>query len=208
MTAHTFETAPPRLSLAALAAAPLVYGLFLVANGLITVDEISLTEKVQRPIPTLTPKDDPFDLPQTIKVEIPEVLSPPPPLPKQKVETQGSAPVFEIIAPQTDTKPISFKPGPISTSPVAGRNIQVVRAPAPSIPAIAVSRGISGSCEVLFDVDTRGRPFNLTATCTDDIFKAEAIRSVSKAEFLPKVNKSGVLVEQQGAIYPLEFKVE
>jgi len=60
---------------------------------------------------------------------------------------------------------------------------------------------------VVFDVDTRGRPFNLTAQCTDDIFRAEAIRSVSKAEFLPKI-RNGAAIEQHGAIYPIAFEVK
>lgn len=75
------------------------------------------------------------------------------------------------------------------------------------MPSAAMTRGISGSCDVIFDVDTRGRPFNIVAQCTDDLFAKEAARAVSKAEFLPKI-RNGVAVEQRGAIYPIEFKMQ
>lgn len=58
------------------------------------------------------------------------------------------------------------------------------------------------------DCCRRGRPLALTAQRTDYIFRAEAARAVSKAEFLPKVRQSGVAVEQRGAIYPIAFEVK
>ena len=195
---HTFEAAPPRLGLAVLLAAPIVYLLFLGAHALITVDNLVLKESTQRELSTIVPAE-----PKTLEPEVTK------PLPRQTVSTTGSAPVFDFAPPETgDLVTASFAPPAVDVSPVAGRNIQVVRAPAPSVPAIALARGISGDCTVLFDVDRAGRPFNITAQCTDDVFRAEAIRAVSKAEFLPKVNARGIPVEQQGAIYPLEFRVE
>ena len=52
----TLNTGPSRLSLAAILAAPMVYGLFLVANALITVSDIRLDEKPQRALTTITPQ--------------------------------------------------------------------------------------------------------------------------------------------------------
>jgi len=134
-------------------------------------------------------------------------LQPPPPA-RDKITTKGEIPGYTYTAPQPTFDSIGFKPPVVLVTALAGRSIQVVRAPAPSMPEMAMTRGISGSCDVLFDVDTLGRPFNLSAQCTDEIFRAEAIRAVSKAEFLPKVSANGIAVEQHGAIYPLEFKVQ
>jgi protein TonB len=206
---HTFEAAPPRLGLAALLAAPMVYLLFHGANALITVDNLVLKESTQRELTPITPAEPTALEPDQMKPLPPVLLDKPPPLPRDTVSTTGSAPVFDFAPPETgDLVTASFAPPAVDVSPVAGRNIQVVRSPAPSVPPAALSRGISGDCTVLFDVDRAGRPFNITARCTDDVFRAEAIRAVSKAEFLPKVNARGIPVEQHGAIYPLEFRIE
>ncbi|MFN3313788.1 MAG: energy transducer TonB, partial [Hyphomonas sp.] len=103
--------------------------------------------------------------------------------------------------------PIALQPLIGATSPVQGRNLTPVRAPRPSIPAAAIARGISGTCDVVFDVDTSGRPQNVVATCTDEMFRAEAERSVRRAEFLPAI-RNGQPVEQRDAVYPLEFVVK
>lgn len=205
---HAFEASLPRLTIPALLAAPLVYGLFLVASWLIQVDEVVLVEKPDRPLERITPEVLTTRPPIKVDTKPLTLADKPPPPPRIEVTTTGTAPGFTFAPPVEDVTPITFRPGPISVSPLVGRNIQVVRAPAPSMPAIAVTRGISGDCEVFFNVDTRGRPFDIAATCTDDIFRAEAIRSVGKAEFLPKVNAQGIAVEQHGAIYPLEFRVK
>lgn len=205
---HALEAAPPRLSLAALLAAPLVYALFLLSSWLVKVDEVVLPAVTERPLTRITPQEVIVDgiKPPQVKKDMALADKPPPP-PRPAIDTKGMVPAYVPPAPAGGLTIDGFKPGTISVSPIAGRNLQVVRAPAPSIPAAAITRGLSGDCEVFFDVDTRGRPFNLTAQCTDEIFRAEAIRAVGKAEFLPKVNAQGIAVEQHGAIYPLEFRV-
>ncbi|MDP1557286.1 MAG: energy transducer TonB [Hyphomonas sp.] len=205
----TLNEAPPRLSMAMLLAVPLVYGLFLGASWLIKVDDLTLPVIAERPLGKITPTDlatDGVRPPQPAK---PLELAPKPPPPaRETIDTKGDIPGYTYTAPEPTFDLIGFKPPAVQVTALAGRNIQVVRAPSPSMLAIAMTRGISGSCDVLFDVDTRGRPFNLTAQCTDEIFRAEAIRAVSKAEFLPKVSQNGIAVEQHGAIYPLEFEVK
>jgi protein TonB len=109
-------------------------------------------------------------------------------------------------APPVPT-PAGLQPMLGAVSPVQGRNLTAVREPRPVMPEAALRRGISGSCEVRFDVDVSGRPQNVSALCTDDIFRAEAERSVRRSEFLPAI-RDGRPVVQTGAIYPLEFKVE
>ena len=89
---------------------------------------------------------------------------------------------------------------------ISDRDAQPIRPPAPSYPQRAAERGTEGSCDVRFDVDTRGRPYNISATCTDSVFKREAERAVSKVEFAPKIIR-GKAAERRNVVYPLEFKL-
>ena len=91
-----------------------------------------------------------------------------------------------------------------STDAAASR-LQALRAPAPVMPAEAAAWGVTGSCDVTFDIDIHGRPFSLSAECTDEVFWGEAVRAVSKAVFLPKIGPHGMEV-QRGAVYRLEFR--
>lgn len=205
----TLNTGPSRLSLAALLAAPLVYGLFLAANMLITVTDVRLDETPQRVLTKVTPQ---MDVSGPVRVDRRlmsiDPAQKPPPLPDFKAETTGVGPVGPVWAGEApgsfDIGPLSF--GAISTSPIDGRELVAVRAPVPSMPPGALSRGLSGSCDVFFDVDTAGRPQSILAKCTDNIFKAEAERAVRRAEFLPAI-RNGQPVVQKNAIYPIEFKV-
>ena len=73
--------------------------------------------------------------------------------------------------------------------------------------AWAAERGIEGSCDVRFDVDTRGKPYNVEADCTDRVFKREAERAVSRVEFAPKIIR-GQAAERRNVVYPLQFTLE
>ena len=206
----TLNTGPSRLGLAAILAAPLVYGLFLAANLLITVEEVSLTETENRLLSRVTPdipeQSDPREPHKPVPVE---TEAPPPFLPREAVQTDGGAPVGPVWTGDTpfelDVLDLNFLPG--LSSPMDGRNLVAVREPMPSIPPGALARGISGRCDVRFDVDTAGRPQNVSAQCTDNVFKAEAERSVRRAEFLPAI-RNGQPVIQKNAVYPIEFLVE
>jgi len=205
----TLDEAPPRLSLSMLLAAPLVYALFLVSSQLIKTDELVLTPVSDRILtPLVLPVDEPLGVPEEKLVPEMTVIERPPAIERQTIETTGGAPAFEFTAPDTEVFSLGDLKPPIAVvTPVAGRDITPVRAPLPVMPSAAMTRGISGSCDVIFDVDTRGRPFNIVAQCTDDLFAKEAARAVSKAEFLPKI-RNGVAVQQRSAIYPIEFKMQ
>ena len=87
---------------------------------------------------------------------------------------------------------------------ISDRDAQPIRPPVPTYPSRAAERGIEGSCDVRFDVDTRGEPYNVTADCTDRVFKREAERAVSRVEFAPKIIR-GQAAERRNVVYPLEF---
>jgi protein TonB len=90
---------------------------------------------------------------------------------------------------------------------VSDRDAQPIRPPTPSYPQRAQERGLSGNCDVRFDVDTRGKPYNIAATCSDAVFKSEAERAVSRVEFAPKIVR-GKAVERRNVVYPLEFNIQ
>lgn len=206
----SLNTGPSRLALAALLAAPLVYGLFLMANGLITVDHVELEEKENRILVDVTPKMETSDGPRlSVRAARIEAAQKPPPPPVAGAPSLDIPPLGSLW---TGAAPDTFAAGrinlqPVSANPFDGRDLTPVRAPAPSIPAAAIHRGLSGSCEVRFDVDVAGRPQKVSAQCTDNIFKAEAERAVRRAEFLPAI-RDGQPVEQKNAIYPIEFTVQ
>ena len=56
-------------------------------------------------------------------------------------------------------------------------------------------------------MDTRGRPYNVEASCTDSVFKREAERAVSRVEFAPKIVR-GQPAERRNVVYPLEFQLD
>lgn len=206
----SMNTGPYRLSLATLMAAPLVYGLFLAANALITVREVNLVAGPQRVLEKVTPEIPEPGKPRTQPKPLPlEAAQKPPPPPRPAVASEGlvpTGPVWSGEAPERfDIGNITF--GAISASPIDGRELVAVRPPVPTIPAAAISRGISGSCNVTFDVDTAGRPQNVAAQCTDNVFLAEAERAVRRAEFLPAI-RNGQPVIQKNAVYPIKFIVE
>lgn len=86
------------------------------------------------------------------------------------------------------------------------RDVQPIQSPAPQYPSRALERGLSGLCEVYFDVDSSGQPYNVQATCSKRIFKIEAEAAVSKAKFAPKI-VNGLPVERTNVVYPIEFNI-
>lgn len=199
-----------RRLLASLApAAAITVALFLAMTALIRTDEVRLTEKEQRPLLAITPQHEP---PQTITHD----RKPPklaeidlPPLPPVQKATTGtwSGPVFDY-AFDGGTLPkqeVSFAPPQVR--PMGTRSATPVRPPVASFPPEMARRGISGKCDVRFSLSPRGLPYDLAATCTHPGFEKEAVRAVSRTEFLPKI-QDGMPVESHNYVYPLEFALQ
>jgi TonB family protein len=66
---------------------------------------------------------------------------------------------------------------------------------------------MEGSCDVHFSLSTRGLPYDITAACSHAGFEKEAVRAVSKAEFLPEI-RQGLPVESHNYVYPMEFRLQ
>lgn len=130
---------------------------------------------------------------------------PPPKLQTTKSDIDLPTPQIKGAAPtQLDVGRVSS----LSIDPVAisDRDAQPIRPPVPTYPDRAAQRGTEGSCDVKFDVDTRGKPKNVVATCTASVFKRAAERAVEKVEFAPKIVR-GKPAERRNVVYPLEFRL-
>lgn len=192
-------------------AAPIAILIFLFMSMLIAVDEISLEAKESRILSAITPQSNDTDVRtrQRAKPQRIDSAAKPPPPPKQSA-TKSSinlpTPKIDGAVPQNldlgRMKSLAIDPVAVSD-----RDAQPIRPPTPSYPQRAQERGLSGSCDVRFDVDTRGKPYNVAATCSDSMFKSEAERAVSRVEFAPKIVR-GKAVERRNVVYPLEFNIE
>jgi protein TonB len=200
-----------RLLVGVVIAIPIVVVIFLLMNQLISVDEIELPEGETRVLAAITPQKQDSEVRTRSRSQpkrIDAAQKPPPP-PKQSA-TKSS---INLPTPKIDgAVPQNLDLGRMNSlaiDPVAvsDRDAQPIRPPTPSFPQRAAERGISGSCDVRFDVDTRGKPYNIQATCTDNVFKSEAERSVSRVEFAPKIVR-GKAVERRNVVYPLEFNIQ
>jgi protein TonB len=205
-----FNSPMMRFLIATLIAIPIVLAIFFIMNALISVDEIELDSGEQRVLAAITPQKQDSDVRtrQRAKPQRIDAAAKPPPPPKQSA-TKSSinlpTPKIDGAVPQNldlgRMKSLAIDPVAVSD-----RDAQPIRPPAPSYPQRAQERGLSGSCDVRFDVDTRGKPYNVAATCTDSVFKTEAERAVSKVEFAPKIVR-GKAVERRNVVYPLEFNI-
>ncbi len=133
-------------------------------------------------------------------------VKPPPPPQISTTASDIDLPVIKIAGTVPASVPSHVTMPTINPVVVSSRGYQVIREPMPVYPSKAATRGISGSCNVAFAIDPRGKPYKVSAMCTDPVFKSEAERSVLKAEFAPQLI-DGQFVSVTGLEYPLEFKL-
>lgn len=200
-----------RLLVGVAIAIPIVYLLFIVMSQLISVKEVNLEKGEQRVLTAITPQqqDSEVRTRQRSKPKRIDSAKKPPPPPKvsaTKSNINLPTPQIEGAAP-TELNLGRMQSLAIDPVAISDRDAQPIRPPVPTYPQRAAERGIEGSCEVRFDVDTRGKPYNIQANCTDSVFKREAERAVGRVEFAPKIVR-GKAAERRNVVYPLEFKLQ
>jgi protein TonB len=200
-----------RLLVGVAIAIPIVYLLFIIMSQLISVKEVNLEKGEQRVLTAITPQqqDSEVRTRQRSKPKRIDSAKKPPPPPKvsaTKSNINLPTPKIEGAAP-TELNLGRMQSLAIDPVAISDRDAQPIRPPVPTYPQRAAERGIEGSCEVRFDVDTRGKPYNIQATCTDSVFKREAERAVGRVEFAPKIVR-GKAAERRNVVYPLEFKLQ
>ena len=191
--------------LAALILTPIVVG---GMAKVIFVEEIELEEKITFELSSIVPDVEASDTRTRRRAQATRRnnSAKPPPIKKLKISKSD----IKIDAVNMDVAPPSNlnigRMSSFAAKPIAinDRDARPIRPPPRKYPTRALERGIEGSCDVSFDVDTRGRPYNVSADCTNSVFKREAERSVGKAEFSPKI-QNGKPIERRGVVYPMEF---
>lgn len=187
----------------------IVFGLYSFMNAMISQDYERPEDIEPRELVRFTPPENdtearprPRDKPQPI----PTADKPPPP-PKMSAAKS----IIDLPTPNiTGAAPTELiqRLSPLAIDPVAigERDAQPIRPPVATYPRRAADLGIEGTCEVHLDVDTRGRPYNVEAECSDSMFEREAERAVSRVEFVPKIVR-GKPAERHNVVYPLEFRL-
>jgi protein TonB len=190
-------------------AAIVTLGLFAAMIQLIRVEEVELPEVVQRPLSTITPQSEPSE-PVRIdrKPAAPLNVELPPMPPVSKLDTGVSGLPAPVIQPGNWTlqrETVRFAPP--APQAMGERIAQAIRPPVASYPRSMASKGLEGTCDVHFSLSTRGLPYDVTASCSHAGFEKEAVRAVSRAEFLPEI-RQGVPVESHNYVYPMEFRLQ
>jgi len=200
-----------RLGIGVPLAAIVTVGLFLFMRWTISGDYEEPENITQRVLESITPSEEETDVqrrarPKPRKTAAADKPPPPPKLTANKSDVDLPTPTMGGAAPSElpETNLNDFQIDPVA---ISDRDAQPIRPPLPTYPTRAAERGTEGSCDVRFDVDTRGRPYNVQATCTNNVFKREAERAVSRVEFAPKIVR-GAAAERKNVVYPLEFNLE
>lgn len=200
-----------RIGIGLPAAALIVFALFQFMRLAISQDYQEPELGEQRKLEAITPQQETEEVRRNQRSKPQKLASankppPPPKLSTNKSDIDLPTPNIQGSAPQE----LNFsRMDQLAIDPVAisDRDAQPIRPPQPSYPQRAAERGIEGSCDVRFDVDTRGRPYNITASCTDNIFRREAERAVARVEFAPKIIR-GQAAERKNVVYPLVFQLQ
>ncbi len=199
-----------RLLAALLPATGITLGLFALMNAMVTVKEIDLTAKMVRTLVAITPQL--VDTAAVRSVRTPpqrlEYAPKPPPPPKASAtRAQIDLPQPKILGAAPETLAMGrLQTIAVPPAAIPDRDARPIRKPDPVYPPKMLARGMEGVCEVRFDVNPRGRPYNIVADCSDAGFKRAAERAVSQVEFAPKIVR-GKPAMRRNVVYPLEFKI-
>ena len=199
------------LPVSAVAAAVITFFLFIIMGALIVPKKVELGESEFRTLERITPQEQTQEIRRTQRQAAKriETANKPPPPPKLSANKSN----VDLPTPQIQgSAPTELQAGAVSSFAmdavaVSDRDAQPIRPPVPSYPTRAAERGIEGECEVRFDVDTRGKPYNISASCTDSVFTREAERAVGRVEFAPKIVK-GKPAERKNVVYPISFTLQ
>ena len=189
-------------------AAAIVFALFNLMGHLIDPGPVTLGERVYRPLSMIVPQKltDDLLIPETVKPQKITVEAAPPPPPKltaNKSDISLPAPVFSGSAPQSADAE-RLLPTTLDSIVINDRDIQAIRPPVPTYPTAAQRAGTEGQCEVRFDVDVQGKPFNIVPNCSSGVFESAARRAMQRASFAPMII-NGRAVERRNVVYPIEF---
>ncbi|MEL6860542.1 MAG: energy transducer TonB [Pseudomonadota bacterium] len=76
--------------------------------------------------------------------------------------------------------------------------------PVPDYPRRALERGVTGACDVVFDISVDGKPENVRSYCTSKMFNKEATRAIKRARF---GHAEETPTPAKGVVYPLWYSL-
>lgn len=183
--------------------------LFLLMRALIAMGELPINEEreatriqINQEIEDVEVRERDMTPDQVEQVEPP----PPPPSIEKQVAQQptesitnigGNIPEFE--SPDISRDDMNFT--------VSDRDAQPLVRVAITYPPRAAERGTEGSCQMVFDVNPEGSPYNIQANCTDSVFERTSIRTVEQWKYAPKI-VDGQPVARTGVQTTLTYEFE
>lgn len=203
--------APRRLAMAALPAAAVTFGLFLVMDAAIDTELTEAAPMRSIELVRITPADEIEAPRRETRAPVKRIdVAAPPPLPPAPAARKGDIdmPAIAITGAAPDL-PVFERIGQLvpPVPAISAREAQPLRAPVPSYPDALARRGIEGECEVALKIDGRGQPFDILARCSHSGFERAAERAVADVQFAPRIVR-GQPVEQHGVVYPIRFRLE
>lgn len=205
-----FQSPITRFVVGAPIAAGVVYGLLSFMGTAIAAEYVK-PDSIERPplIPVTPPPEElPTPEPRPDLIDPDMVASPPPDLPPLSSPDMGDpkvlwVPISDPSAglPEGDLRDVGAGPAVMPE-----RSPKAIMVPSPVMPNRALAQGISGTCDVRFSLTAAGAPFDVVASCSNDVFEREASRAVERARFVPEI-RDGQQVESYNLVYPLEFVV-
>lgn len=194
-----------RLAAGMPAAATVTFFLFLGMMTLITVEY-----RQEAPIPDydidIFPTVEPLPPPE-VRPELPTTQIDPPP-PPIRLEVTRAAVDAAPEAVDIGTLPIIEPP----TVQQQGIYVAANREETPLVrfdpvyPDSLLSRGIEGSCLVVYDIAADGTPFNISANCSNSGFVRNAERAVQRWRFNPR-REDGQDVIRRSRQTNLDFRI-
>lgn len=192
-------------------AAGITFVLCLFMGRLIQVEFVEPPEKERIVLAVITPSkviNEPFRTPRILPDRMEDALPPPPPpkLGTEKTDIDLPAPIIQGEAP----KEVELgRMGDFVGRPIVidERDARPISPPVAQYPDRMAQRGIEGRCDVHFNVNVRGEPIDIEATCSDAGFARAAEQAVSKVRFAPKIVR-GQTVERENVVYPIEFRLD
>lgn len=199
-----------RLLVGAPAAIAIVFGLFQMMNWAITNYDAPPEGEEPPILERITPQESESEVrsrqrSKPKKLDSADKPPPPPKLQTTKSDIDLPTPQIKGAAP-TELKIDRVQSLAIDPVAISDRDAQPIRPPVPTYPDRAAQRGTEGTCDVKFNVDVRGKPKDIVATCSNSVFKRAAEKAVSRVEFAPKIVR-GKPAERRNVVYPLEFRL-
>lgn len=102
---------------------------------------------------------------------------------------------------------LALPPGMAQGADLPDANARPLRPPMPSYPLEAMKAGITGYCDVHFNVDTRGEPGNVRPLCSHRVFCDNAATTIEAIRFMP-ARRDGQIIVSENIMYPLEYRIE